>query len=117
MRASGRTTVSRTSARIDSVRRSRRGRRSGAIASSVGAVIAFVVIAVSVEKGARALGGVESPPGRPVRAVRAEVLAASDAPFQQRRPLGNAAPNALPPLAVGHSKLSAPPEIFRAARR
>src|SRR3954453_23183510 len=117
MRSSGRTTVSRTRARIDSVRRSRRGRRSGVIASSVGGVIAFVVIAFSVKKRAGALGRAEPPPRGPVRAVRAEVLAASDAPPQQGRPLGNAAPNALPPRAVVHSKLSAPPEIFRAARR
>ena len=57
MRSSGRTTVSRTSARIDSVRRSRRGRRVGAVVAvkSVGGVIVFVVIALSVEEGARAL--------------------------------------------------------------
>src|SRR5438105_11643374 len=116
MRSSGRTTVSRTSVRIDSVRRSRRGRRSGAIASRVGGVVTFVVIAVSVEKGARALRGVEPSPGGPVRAVRAEVPAAGHTPFQQHCPLGITAPDALPPLAVGHSKLHAA-EIFRPARR
>src|SRR3954454_13797370 len=116
IRSSGRATVSRTSVRIDSVRRSRRGRRSGEIASSVGGVIAFVVLAVSVDERARASGRAEPRPGGPVRAVRAEVLAAGDAPVEQRVLLRIAATDAVPPLDVGHSTLRAA-EIFRAARR
>src|SRR5258705_5164866 len=116
MRSSRRTTLSRPSARIGSVRRSRRGRRSGVIASSVGAVIGFVVITFSVEKRARALLRAESPSRGPVRAVGAEVLAAGDAPVEQRVLFGIAATDAVPPLDVGHSRLRAA-EIFRAARR
>src|SRR3954470_6719311 len=104
MRSSGRTTVSRTSARIDSVRRRRRGRRAGAIASIAGSVIAFVVIALSVKKRPGALGRTEPPAGGAVRAVRAERLAAGEAPLQQRILLGHAATGTLPPLDVGHSR-------------
>src|SRR5437763_1507840 len=104
MRSSGRTTVSRTSARIDSVRRRRRGRRAGAIVSIIGTVVAFVVIGLSKEKRPGALGRTEPPASGAVRAVRAEVLAAGRAPIQQRILLGTAAPDALPPLDVGHSR-------------
>src|SRR5258706_588725 len=116
MRSSGRTTVSRTSARIDSVRRSRRGLLAGAVVVSVARFdVAIVVIAVSVEKGARALAGAEPPPRGPVDAVGAEVLPAGGAVLEDGALLGIAAPDALPPF-IGHSTLPAA-EIFHAARR
>src|SRR5216684_6526626 len=114
MRSSGRTTVSRTRARIDSVRRRRRGRRTGAsVMVSVGWIdVAIVVIAVSVEKGPGTLGGAESPPRSPVDAVGAEVFPARGAMLEDGTLLGVAAPHALPPF-VGHSTPRAA-EIFRA---
>src|SRR4051794_7942427 len=111
MRSSGRTTVSRTSVRIDSVRRSRRGRRDGAVvAVSIGRVVAIVVITVSVEEGAGAFGGAEPPPRGPVNAVRAEVFAARRAVLENGTLLGIAATDAVPPF-IGHSSAPPPPKF------
>src|SRR5437764_635952 len=117
MRSSGRTTVSRTNARIDSVRRSRRGLLAGAVVvvSVARFDVAIVVIAVSVEKRACALGGAEPPPRGPVDAVGAEVLPAGRAVLEDGALLGIAAPDAVPPF-IGHSTLPAA-EIFHAAQR
>src|ERR1700756_4200011 len=104
MRSSGRTTVSRTRVRIDSVRRRRRGRRTGAsVRVSVGWIdVAIVVIAVSVEKGPGTLGGAESPPRGPVDAVGAEAFPAGGATLEDGTLLGGPAPDAPPPF-FGHS--------------
>src|SRR5216684_3172473 len=116
MRSSGRTTVSRTSALIDSVRRSRRGLLAGAVVvvSVARFDVAIVVIAVSVEKGACALGGAEPPPRGPVDAVGAEALPARGAALENGALLGIAAPDAMLPF-TGHSTLHAT-EIFHPAR-
>src|ERR1700682_2351987 len=106
MRASGRTTVSRTRLRIDSVRRRRRGRRvmAPAVVSFVGieGVRVFVVIGVSVEKGAGAGGGAEAAAEGAIRAVGAEVLPADGALLEARDLFGVAANNALPVVVRGH---------------
>src|SRR5438874_1011646 len=83
MRSSGRTTVSRTSERIDSLRRSRRGRRvSGArtavVAGSslVGLMLFVVIVTVSIEEGFGAGGGAEAAAQGAVGAVGTEVAPA-----------------------------------------
>src|SRR5213595_3241962 len=95
MRSSGRTTVSRTSERIDSVRRSRRGllvRSACSILrlSLLGIVLIFF-LAYSPEKVARATGGAEIPPGLFKRAVLAEPFSAHHAPVQMQDIFGTAA--------------------------
>src|SRR6185436_20071544 len=88
MRSSGRTTVSRTRARMASVRRRRRGRRlSGAAAAAAARstpLIVFVdIVFVSLEKEvAGAVGRAEAATGRAVGAVRAEQLRADRAALQ-----------------------------------
>src|ERR1051325_775277 len=99
MRSSGRTAVSRTIARIASVRRSRRGLRVNAALPtpcprSVPGIV-FIVIFVSMEEVvARAVGGAESPPRPPHGAVGTEVPGADGTPLEPRILLGVAAPDA-----------------------
>src|SRR5258707_11617240 len=106
MRSSGRTTVSRTRVRIDSVRRRRRGRRviAPAVVSLDGIVgiEVFIVIVVSVKESTRAAGGAEAPAHGAIGAVGAEVLSADGARFESGDLLGIAAHNALPLVVRGH---------------
>src|ERR1051325_2929055 len=91
MRSSAVTTVSRTSERIDSLRRRRRGRRVSPAAPrevrrSLGVGIVFVVIfGVSVEKVSRALRRAVAAAGGAVGAVGTEVAAAGDTTLQAGR--------------------------------
>src|ERR1043166_1772590 len=101
MRSSAVTTVSRTRERIDSLRRSRRGRRVRAAApraawSSVGTGIVFVVIFVSVEKVSGALRRAVAAAGGAVGAVGTEVAAAGHTTLQALRLFAPAAPDAGP---------------------
>src|SRR5689334_19159532 len=94
MRSSGRTMVSRTSERMPSVRRRRRGRRvsaAGAAVSVVGGEIVFVVIDFSVVVLDRALLAAEAASHGLVRAVGTEPLAADHATLQVGRFFGVAA--------------------------
>jgi len=87
------------------VRRRRRGRRAGTVVVSVGNVIVFVVITVSVEEGTCTLGRAESPPRGSVGAVGAEVLAAPETPLEKDGAFGLAASNA-PLVEVGHQAVT-----------
>src|SRR5258706_10306394 len=112
MRSSGRTYVSRTNVRIDSVRRSRRGRKARApVVVSVGRIdVAIVVITISVEKGAGTFGGAEPPPCGAVDAVGAEALSADRAMLENGALLGIAATDAVPPF-IGHSNAPRRPKF------
>src|SRR5437868_15416075 len=95
MRSSGRTTVSRTSERIDSVRRSRRGlfvRSACSILrlSGFGIVLIFF-LAYSPEKIARATGRAEVASGLFERAVLAEPFSTYHAPVQMQDFFGTTA--------------------------
>src|ERR1041385_5170497 len=99
MRSSAFTTVSRTSERIDSLRRRRRGRsiRSAMPRSLLVAEgIIFVVIFISVEKRACAFSRAEAAAGGAVSTVGTEVAAARDASLQPGRLLGLFAGDATP---------------------
>ncbi len=94
--------------RIDSLRRSRRGRRVMApwdvvvsLEVIIGIVV-FVVILVSIEKGTGAVGGAEAPSHGPVGAVGAEIAQADGASFQSLELLGRPAGQALPFVEGGH---------------
>src|SRR5712692_10108944 len=94
MRSSGRTTVSRTSARTDSVRRSRRDRffRSACCVSILGfaffgSVLIFIVI-LSPEKIPRATRRAESPAGALEGMIGAEIFSAHQASIEVRLLLG-----------------------------
>src|SRR5262245_58963650 len=105
MRSYGRTTVSRTRARTDSVRRRRRGRRvsaARAAVSVVGSEIVFVVIDFSVVELHRAGLRAEAAPHRLVRAVGAEPLAADDATIEAEGLFGVSASGTAPIFGQGH---------------
>src|SRR5438128_963045 len=84
MRSSGRTTVSRTSARTDSLLRRRRGLRTRLACAVVTAASLrlFVLISVSVEECFGATGPAEAPPQRAMRAIGAEIAATNGTPFE-----------------------------------
>src|SRR5688500_7538474 len=103
MRSSGRTIVSRTRERIDSLRRSLRGRlvRAGAVLSV--RFMVFVVIGLSCEiVGTGAVGRTELAPVTLVRAVGAEVLLADRARFEMAGVLSRPTRLANPVMDLGH---------------
>src|SRR6185369_962639 len=115
MRSSARTTVSRTRARMPSVRRSRRGRRVSAArtaVSIVGGEIVFV-IGVSVIELDRAWLRAEAAPHGFVRAVGAEPFAADDTAIVHAF-FGVAASGAASFVDKRHGRAR---EIFGSARR
>src|SRR5436305_10365026 len=110
MRSSADTTVSRTSERIDSLRRRRRGRRVSALVprvvwSSVGTGIVFVVIFVSVKVGPRAGRRAVAAAARAVGAVGTVVTAAGNTTLEAGRLFTLAAADATPFV---HEKYSRP---------
>src|SRR6185436_17694648 len=107
MRSSGRTTVSRTSVRMLSLRRSLRGRRTSSVVVVGVPVIVFVVIRVSAEVvGAAAFGGTEFPAeAGAMRAVGTEPLATDRTWLQPRLFLGLPAPDARLVVWLAHPAL------------
>src|SRR5687768_7910261 len=108
MRSSGRTMVSRTSARMPSLRRRRRGRRVRLALARVGSVVGLevfvVVIRLSGEVvGAAAFGGTESPaePGA-MCTVGAEEAVADVALLEPSFLLGLPARHANPFVGLRH---------------
>src|SRR5712691_12259082 len=92
MRSSGLTTVSRTSDRIDSVRRNRRGRRVKSAGFVVTSLFDWLVVVVVIqsfpEKSAGAVFGAKSPAGLLERAVGAIPFAADPAALEVRLLIG-----------------------------
>src|SRR5260221_3485821 len=115
MRSSGRTTVSRTRVRIDSVRRRRRGRRVIApVVVSLDGIVGievFVVIGLSIEERSGAGGRAEAAAYAAIRAVGAEVSSADDARFEASNILGVLADHALPFIGRRHGSRN----FYRAA--
>src|SRR5688572_23571734 len=110
MRSSGCTTVSRTSARIPSLRRRRRGRRVSAVCATPVSVIVsevFVVIGLSAEVvGAAAFGRTELPAeSGAMRAVGTEPPATARTWLQPRLFLGLPASDAHLFISFAHAAL------------
>src|SRR5260370_42023341 len=107
MRSSGRTTVSRTSERIASVRRSRRGRRVSETAVVVTSLVGFevfvVIFIISPEVCSRAVERAEPPSAEAIRTVRTEFSRADRALLQPYGCVGGTADDAAPLRNRGHS--------------
>src|SRR6266568_5207636 len=107
MRSSGRTTVSRTSERIASVRRSRLGRRVSetvvVVTSFVGIAVFTVIFIISPVVGSRAVERAEAAAAQPVRAVRTELSSADRTFLEAHGFVGGTADDAAPFRNRGHS--------------